>query len=59
MARIVVAGGGFSGHGSMQAPAVGRAAAEEILRGEASLDLGPYRLERFEAGAVVPERLVL
>ena len=50
---------GFSGHGFMQSPAVGRAVAEEILRGESSLDLSPYRLERFEQGAVFPESLVL
>ena len=50
---------GFSGHGFMQSPAVGRAVAEEILHGGASLDLGPYRLERFEAGALLPEQLVL
>ena len=50
----VYAACGFSGHGFMQSPAVGRAVAEEILRGEASLDLGPYRLERFEAGSGVP-----
>jgi sarcosine oxidase subunit beta len=55
----VYAACGFSGHGFMQSPAVGRAVAEEILRGEASVDLGPYRLERFESGAVFPERLVL
>jgi sarcosine oxidase subunit beta len=60
----VVAGGvyaacGFSGHGFMQSPAVGRAVAEEILLGESSLDLGPYRLERFAAGAVFPEQAVL
>jgi glycine/D-amino acid oxidase-like deaminating enzyme len=50
---------GFSGHGFMQSPAVGRAAAEEIVGGESSLDLGPYRLERFEQGAVFPEQVVL
>jgi glycine/D-amino acid oxidase-like deaminating enzyme len=50
---------GFSGHGFMQSPAVGRAVAEEILLGESSLDLGPYRLQRFQTGAVFPERLVL
>ena len=43
----------------MQSPAVGRAVAELILRGEASLDLSPYALERFDAGAVFPEHLVL
>lgn len=55
----VYAACGFSGHGFMQSPAVGRAVAEEILDGAASLDLGPYRLERFEAAAVFPEQLVL
>jgi len=55
----VYAACGFSGHGFMQSPAVGRALAEEILRGESSLDLRPYALERFEKGAAFPERLVL
>ena len=55
----VYAACGFSGHGFMQSPAVGRALAEEIVRGESSLDLSPYALERFEAGAAFPERLVL
>ena len=55
----VYAACGFSGHGFMQSPAVGRAVAELILRGESSLDLSPYALERFESGAVFPEHLVL
>jgi sarcosine oxidase, subunit beta len=55
----VYAACGFSGHGFMQSPAVGRALAELIVRGESSLDLSPYALERFEAGAVFPEELVL
>jgi glycine/D-amino acid oxidase-like deaminating enzyme len=55
----VVAACGFSGHGFMQSPAVGRAVAELIVRGEASIDLRPYALERFEAGAVFPEHVVL
>jgi sarcosine oxidase subunit beta len=50
---------GFSGHGFMQSPAVGRAVAEELLHGESSLDLSPYRLERFGGEAVFPETLVL
>ncbi len=50
---------GFSGHGFMQSPAVGRAVAEELLYGESSLDLTPYRLERFSREAVFPEDLVL
>jgi sarcosine oxidase subunit beta len=50
---------GFSGHGFMQSPAVGRAVAEELLFGESSLDLTPYRLERFSGDTVFPEGLVL
>jgi glycine/D-amino acid oxidase-like deaminating enzyme len=55
----VYAACGFSGHGFMQSPAVGRALAEEILGLSPSLDLGPYRLERFESGAAFPETLIL
>ena len=50
---------GFSGHGFMQAPAVGAAVAQELLGGEPAVDLTPYRLDRFAAGAVFPETLVL
>jgi sarcosine oxidase subunit beta len=50
---------GFSGHGFMQSPAVGRALAELILEGASSFDLSPYRLARFAEGAVFPERVVL
>ena len=55
----VYAACGFSGHGFMQSPAVGRALAEEILGLAPSFDLTPYRLERFGSGAVFPERVVL
>jgi len=55
----VYAACGFSGHGFMQSPAVGRAVAEELLDGESSIDLSPYRLERFEDGVVFPEELIL
>jgi sarcosine oxidase, subunit beta len=55
----VYAACGFSGHGFMQSPAVGRALAEEILGLSPSLDLTPYRLGRFEGGASFPETLVL
>jgi glycine/D-amino acid oxidase-like deaminating enzyme len=55
----VYAACGFSGHGFMQSPAVGKAVAEELLEGEASFDLSPYRLERFDEGAVFPEEIVL
>jgi glycine/D-amino acid oxidase-like deaminating enzyme len=50
---------GFSGHGFMQSPAVGRSLAEEIYLGESTIDLSPYRLERFVEGAVFPETVVL
>ena len=50
---------GFSGHGFMQSPAVGRAVAEELLHGESALDLAPYRLTRFAEGTAFPEELVL
>jgi sarcosine oxidase subunit beta len=59
VAEGVYAACGFSGHGFMQSPAVGRALAEEILGLEPSFDLSPYRLERFESDAVFPEELVL
>ena len=55
----VYAACGFSGHGFMQSPAVGRAVAEELLHGESALDLSPYRLERFSSGITFPEHLVL
>jgi sarcosine oxidase subunit beta len=55
----VYAACGFSGHGFMQSPAVGRALAEEIVNGASSFDLRPYALERFELGATFPERLIL
>ena len=50
---------GFSGHGFMQSPAVGAAVAEELLDGASSLDLSPYRLERFAAGATVADEQVI
>jgi sarcosine oxidase, subunit beta len=55
----VYAACGFSGHGFMQAPAVGAAVAQELLAGRSSFDLSPYRPERFEAHATFPETLVL
>jgi sarcosine oxidase, subunit beta len=59
VAEGVYAACGFSGHGFMQSPAVGRALAEEIVNGASSVDLRPYALERFEEGAPFPELLVL
>lgn len=55
----VYAACGFSGHGFMQSPAVGKALADEILGGESSIDLAPYRLDRFSATVAFPETLVL
>jgi glycine/D-amino acid oxidase-like deaminating enzyme len=56
----VYAACGFSGHGFMQSPAVGRAVAEELLFGEAELDLSPYRLSRFADEATMrAEQVVL
>src|SRR4029078_8179517 len=56
----VYAACGFSGHGFMQSPAVGKAVAEELLDGEASFDLGPYRPPRASprGGAFVLSRPV-
>jgi glycine/D-amino acid oxidase-like deaminating enzyme len=56
----VYAACGFSGHGFMQSPAVGKAVAEELVGGKSSLDLARYRIERFEGTEkVFPETLVL
>jgi sarcosine oxidase subunit beta len=55
----VYAACGFSGHGLMQGPAVARAIAEEILDGSSSLDLSPYRLDRFDDGHIFAERVIL
>ncbi|HEX8734910.1 MAG TPA: FAD-dependent oxidoreductase [Pyrinomonadaceae bacterium] len=47
---------GFSGHGVMHSPATGRALAEIILDGEASvLDVSCLRLERFKTGKLLHE----
>jgi sarcosine oxidase, subunit beta len=43
---------GFSGHGLMQAPEIGRLVAEQVRTGGiTSIDVGPLRLERFTAAA--------
>ena len=55
----VYAACGFSGHGFMQSPAVGRALAEEIVLGRSSFDLSPYSLTRFAGESQFPETLVL
>ncbi len=55
----VYAACGFSGHGFMQSPAVGRALAELILEGESSFDLAPYALDRFETHEFPAETVIL
>jgi sarcosine oxidase subunit beta len=50
---------GFSGHGFMQSPAVGRGVAEELLGLSPTVDLTPYRLDRFASDVVFPEEIVL
>jgi sarcosine oxidase subunit beta len=50
---------GFSGHGFMHAPGVGRLIAEWIVEGRPSLDLGALRLERFTENAVLAEANVI
>jgi sarcosine oxidase subunit beta len=46
---------GFSGHGFMIAPAVGRIVAEALLTGRRDAALESFALDRFARGAVVPE----
>lgn len=51
---------GFSGHGVMHAPACGQLIAEEILDGRAhTVDLEPFRIERFDGGRLTPETAVI
>ncbi len=51
---------GFSGHGVMHAPAVGRAIAELIVTGASrSVDITPLALERFSRGGAIDETMVL
>lgn len=49
---------GFSGHGFMLSPAIGRGMAELIAGQESSIDLSPWHLERFQ-GEVTEEGLIL
>jgi sarcosine oxidase subunit beta len=55
-----VCANGFSGHGMMHAPAVGRGLAELIAEGSArSVDLSPYSIERFSRKERSPEYNVI
>jgi sarcosine oxidase subunit beta len=51
---------GFSGHGFMQGPAIGRCLAELLLDGApAGIDITPFRPSRFAEGALIPEHNVI
>jgi sarcosine oxidase subunit beta len=50
---------GFSGHGFQQAPAVGEHLAELVVGRTPTLDLSPFSVERFAAGAERPEIFVV
>jgi sarcosine oxidase subunit beta len=51
---------GFSGHGFMHGPAAGLLMAEEIVDGKAhTVDIEPFRFDRFAEGALAPERNVI
>ncbi len=51
---------GFSGHGVQQAAMVGRLLAEEVVHGRArSLDLAPFRPDRFQGGVPQGEGMVV
>lgn len=49
---------GFSGHGFMQAPVVGRELARTLLGETPAIDLTPLRFTRFDEGAPVEEAAV-
>ena len=49
---------GFSGHGFMLSPAIGKAMAQVITGGEPFVDITPWRLDRFHH-AIRKEALVL
>jgi len=50
---------GFSGHGFMQAPAMGHLLAEALLGREPEIDLAPFTPARFSGGALQPESAVI
>jgi sarcosine oxidase subunit beta len=50
---------GFSGHGFMQAPAVGEQLAQLLVQGRSEIDLTPLSHRRFATGALATERNVI
>jgi sarcosine oxidase subunit beta len=50
---------GFSGHGFMMAPIVGRLLAEYIADGKPSIDIEPFNVRRFARGELLIERAVI
>jgi sarcosine oxidase, subunit beta len=50
---------GFSGHGFMQAPAVGLLLAQEITGSKPDIDLSPFRPDRFVHGQSTPETAII
>ena len=50
---------GFSGHGFMQAPAMGHLLAEQLLGRDPEIDIAPYSPQRFASGALIPEVAVI
>lgn len=56
----VVVASGFSGHGYMQGPAIGRCIAEVILDGVATtVDISAFAPDRFESGELAQEHNVI
>ena len=50
---------GFSGHGFMQAPAVGEIIRDLVLEREPFVDVSPLAVDRFAEGSLRPERNVI
>jgi sarcosine oxidase subunit beta len=47
--------GGHSGHGFQHGPITGKLMAELILTGATSIDISPFRIERFRTGKLMLE----
>ncbi|MHB0928533.1 MAG: NAD(P)/FAD-dependent oxidoreductase [Candidatus Nanopelagicales bacterium] len=50
---------GFSGHGFLQAPAVGEILRDQYLHRQPFIDVSPLRVERFAEGNLRPERNIV